>query len=180
MRLEAESRLHSEEADRKRQHELHLKQLESQRRKGISPIALAAVALLASGGLAYGYFGVYKPEQERAQADIAAKERLAEAQAIEKQRMADALAAKEREAKQLAEEKAQAEEAAREKAAEAAALAASKAAAADEESRKSSSGSSRSSRSRRSAKAEKSDKGGKVASKRGSDDNDPLSGLDDI
>jgi colicin import membrane protein len=172
VRLEAEAALRSKEQERQLQHELHLKQLESQRRKGIPPMVVAAVALIACAGLAYGYFGVYKPEQARIAAEVAEKERLAQEQAVERQRIADALAEKEREAERLGQEKARMEEAARvraEQAAQVAARRAAAAAAADQEA---------TSTRRDTRKPGGKDKP-KEPKKTGADD-DPLKGLDDL
>ena len=89
VRLEAEAKERAAEAERQRQHDLQVKQLEAQRRKGVHPGLLAAVAVLAIGGGAYGYYGVYIPQQNAAAAKQAEVERLARETAIEKQRVAD-------------------------------------------------------------------------------------------
>jgi colicin import membrane protein len=90
VRLDAEARERAEQAERQRQHDLQVKTLEAQRRKGVHPGVLAAVALLAIGAGAYGWFGIYEPAQQAAAAKQAETERLAREAAIEKQRLADA------------------------------------------------------------------------------------------
>lgn len=172
VRLDAEARSRAEEQQRQLEHERKLREIEAQK-KGIPPIALAAVVLLAIGGLAGGYYGVYLPGQQRAQAQVAEKERLARMRAEETQRIADELAAKEREAARLAEEKKLAEAEARAKTAEAAAAQASARPSAPAGS------SSDGPRPARRAKHERAEASGGSEPKRGGGD-DPLAGLDDL
>lgn len=173
VRLETEAQLRAKEQERQLQHELHLKQLETQRRTGIPPLAVAAIALLSLGGLAYGYFGVYKPEQARAEAEKAEKVRIAQSEALERQRLADALAAKERETERLADEKRRMEEQARLKAEQLARIKATAAATppADD--------GNRTVREPRHGAA-KPPKPGKPADGTHKGDDDPLKGLDDL
>jgi hypothetical protein len=65
---------------------------------------LAAVALLAIGGAAYGYFGVYVPSQRAAAAEQARAERDAREAAAEKQRLAEQAAEERSAAAQKLEE----------------------------------------------------------------------------
>jgi uncharacterized membrane protein YqiK len=157
---------------------LSLKQLESQQRKGIPPLAVVAAVLIAIAGMAYGYYGVYKPEQARIAAQGVEKERLAQRSAQERQRVADALAQKERESDRLVEEKRRIEETARIRA-EQQAIARKAAAASMESESNSPRGHAGKSKPDNSGKDAKPDKTGKDQPKKGSDD-DPLKGLDDL
>jgi colicin import membrane protein len=178
VRLETEAQLRTKEQERQLQHELHLKQLESQQRKGIPPLAVVAAVLIAVAGMAYGYYGVYKPEQARIAAQVVEKERLAQHQAQERQRIADALAQKERETDRLVEEKRRIEETARIRA-EQQAIARKAAAATVESELGAARGRGGKSKPDKTGKDTKPDKTGKDQPKKGSDD-DPLKGLDDL
>jgi ATPase subunit of ABC transporter with duplicated ATPase domains len=67
---------------------LKLKELETKQRKGVHPAVLAAVALIAVGGAAYGYFGVFEPARREAAERQALAERQAHEAAAERQRIA--------------------------------------------------------------------------------------------
>jgi len=148
-----------------------VKQLEAQRRKGVHPGILAAVAVLALGGAAYGYFGIYEPAQRTAAAKQAEVERLAREAAAEKQRLADAVEQQRLDAeRKLAEANAAAEKARQDaERAEQGRLAAAKRAAEDADKEPSA-------RAHRPAK--KPSEGRSKASS--NDGDDPLAGLDGI
>lgn len=177
VRLETEAQLRTKEQERQLQHELHLKQLESQQRKGIPPLVVVAAALITAAGLAYGYYGIYKPEQARIAAAVVEKERVAQLQALERQRSADAFAQKERESDRLAEEKRRVEDVARIRAEQQAI--ARKAAAAAGDNEPGARGHAGKGKPDKGAKDQKPDKTGKDPATKGSDD-DPLKGLDDL